>query len=194
MKKPTNVQILLYLLLVALAVEVVILARQNSILKAQLQMKGAIRPKVPPIEEGMKVPPIKVKSLDGKDYTIEYEASSKKTLLYFFSLSCPQCMRNIPMWRKLTDVLKDEPLVRIYGVVRGQVESAREYTEGFSLNFPVTVNPVSDSTLGKKYHIRFVPTTLLIDEDGRVVKAFTGVLSDSTQQEILNNIYAKTVL
>jgi peroxiredoxin len=191
MKKMNNIQILLLLFSIALAIEVVILARQNMILKEKIHMQSTMMEKGPEIKNSMWVPPIPVTGLDLKEYEICFQGKNKRTLLYFFSLSCPQCLRNIPKWRKLTEALKDDPTIQIYGIVKDHIEPVREYAEGYSLNYNVTVNSLKDSTLYRDYGIKYVPTTMLIDDSSKIVLHYTGVLSNENEQEILISLHKK---
>ncbi len=193
MKTSNNFQILLYLVLIAFAFEVVVLARQNKELKKYLSQQQAGQEKDEfEIKAGMKVPPMALSTLDNKPFELNYTERNKKTLIYFFSLTCPQCMRNIPQWTQLTASLKDENNVRILGIARGDVEAIKEYAKGYNLCFDVGVSAINDTTMANSYGVKYVPTTMLIDDSARVVYSSVGVLSESTRQEILNNIFSNT--
>ncbi|MBN2414277.1 TlpA family protein disulfide reductase [bacterium] len=195
MKRPPNVQILLYLILAAFAFEVVVLARQNMILKRQLSGRFAQQAgNQKEISDGMTLTPLKLTDFQDTEFTLTYTQPGKKTLLYFFSLTCPQCMRNIPQWRKLADELKDNPAVEVIGVSKGGREPVQQYANGYNLNFTVGVNAEADTTILKDYGIQYVPTTVLVDDSARVIRSTVGVLSDDKRQDILNHIYGNTVM
>ncbi|MBN2416479.1 TlpA family protein disulfide reductase [bacterium] len=195
MKRPPNVQILLYLILAAFAFEVVVLARQNMILKRQLSGRFAKQAgNQKEITDGMTLTPLMLTDFQDNEFTLTYTQPGKKTLLYFFSLTCPQCMRNIPQWRKLADELKDNPAIEIIGVSKGGREPVQQYANGYNLNFTVGVNADADTTILKDYGIQYVPTTVLVDDSARVIRSIVGVLSDDKRQDILNHIYGNTIM
>lgn len=188
MKKPNNYQILLYLIIAALVAEVVILARQNYIFKHQRGMPAPSDMKKKEITVGIKVPPLTLQNLDGKEFELQFTGSSKKTLLYYFGLSCPQCLNNIPHWSKLTESLKDENSVQLVSVVRDNIDAVKTYVHGYNLRFPVSVLDMQNRVINDAYQIQYVPTTILIDDSSRIIKAEVGVLSESIQQEFINLI------
>jgi peroxiredoxin len=195
MKKPTNLTILLYLILAAFAFEVFVLARQNMLLKRQLysglaQQKGNDKE----IKEGMILPSLSLKNFENKEFTFSYNRPGEYTLLYFFSLTCPQCMRNIPQWRRLTEELAREKSVRVMGVCKGNVPDVKQYADGYNLNYAAGAAALNDTTIVKSYGISYVPTTVLVDDSARVIWKYVGVLSDDKRQEILNRIYGNTTM
>ena len=195
MKKPTNMQILLYLILAALAFEVVVLARQNHILKKRvfsgLARDGGSRKE---ITDGMSFAPITLTDLEKEEFTLSYDTPGKKTLVYFFSLTCPQCLRTIPQWRKLAAELKDEQSVNIIGVTKGEIDQVKQYADGYNLSYRIGVNAEADTTIRNSYGIKYVPTTVLVSASGTVITHVTGVLSDHTRQQIFNKVFANTAV
>ena len=193
MKKPTNLQVLLYLILAALAFEVIVLARQNRILKKQVYSGLAAQAgSQKEIKDGMSLVPITLTSFDQEEFILSYNKPGKKTLLYFFSLTCPQCLRNIPQWRQLAAELQQEESVDIIAISKGGVENVQSYAEGYNLNYRIGVSAEADTTINRGYGIQYVPTTVLLDDSACVIKSFVGVLSDDNRQEILNSVLPKT--
>jgi peroxiredoxin len=187
MKKDMNFQALIFLILAALAFEVIVLSKQNRDLKHRLMGGGLPQGQEETIQTkiGQPAPDLPILMLNNEKRNLSFASSKKKSLLYFFSTSCPQCKNNIPAWRRLTDKLAGKP-VNVYGILKDDLAAAREYAYGYGLNFPVGVNQLSDSTFTREYGIHFVPTTVVIGADGKFLSAEVGVLNEETLNKILD--------
>jgi peroxiredoxin len=125
------------------------------------------------------VPPLRVKTLDGKPETIAYTTQSQPTVLYVFTPSCPWCRRNINNVKHLT--AKRATTFRFIGISLEQ-KGLGAYVAEHSLNFPVYVDPAPEDR--SAYHLGNVPQTLVISQDGTVLKSWRGAYQGGDQAEI----------
>jgi hypothetical protein len=92
------------------------------------------------------------------------------TLLLFTRSSCPACERAKPAFAELTAALRDRAAVRVTMVVdEGQQAGEREYLRDVGLAED-RLAVVDFRTL----RLRRVPTTVLVDRDGRVLHTQEG--------------------
>lgn len=94
----------------------------------------------------------------------------------FMAAWCPSCYAEIPGFVKLYPKLQGRG-VAFVGVA---VQTTREETEAlirrFFIPYPVYLD--EDGRLSvEKYHIQYMPTTLVFDRQGRKVKDFRGEVS-----------------
>jgi hypothetical protein len=165
---------------IALAALTLVLAWQNRKLKDEISRLQA--PKIPPeaMKAGDKLERLSFLDEAGNPVTIDFGASESKTLLLIFSPKCPACAKTIPIWSEL---LQEPPATtRVIGLRMGE----KPAEEGAVLPFPVYAADESGSGLAGK--IPFVPTTLLLDEEGTAEQLWYGVLDEAAQKELLGLI------
>jgi peroxiredoxin len=168
---------------VALAGLVVALSLQNRSLKQQLAQGGA-RTAPPEYKPGDVVPALNVVSDDGTSKPIGFGEGESKTLLLVFSAHCPACQQTVPIWRK---VFAEPPAsgVRIVGIQTDRLDRnpAAPVELGASFPFPVYgYKRTSDDPLSK---VPFIPTVLLVDAKGAVVKTWSGVPNEGATAELV---------
>ena len=157
--------IFLHLVLIALAVQVVFLVKENRRL-----LEGG---RLPQIATGERLPPISARQLDGQDTTLHFASSSEDTLLLVFTTTCPVCEKNQPAWRELYERFGDH--YNVVGLSIGDVEPTRAYASEHDLPFPVFV-PEDAQDFPKRFKIPAVPQTLHLDRDGIVRDQWAGPL------------------
>ncbi len=159
--------VFLHLILIAFAVQIVFLTRENRALRA------ALTPAPPPqLEVGELLEPLAVVDLDGRKSELDF--SGEQNVLMVFTTRCPYCAQNQPAWNELYARFQDR--YRVLGIAVGDVESVKTYAEKQGLSYPVVV-PADAMSFPKSYKIPSVPTTVLVGADGRVKKVWNGMLN-----------------
>jgi peroxiredoxin len=170
--------ILLALIFVAMAVEVVLLVRQNRELKQTIAELRAGGEPVPQLEPGDTVGPLELLTLDGEAARIAYEDPQTETLLLIFSPHCPACQANMTNWKEIEASGGERPL---YYVSTAGVEETREFSDEHLLNGPVLVG---DAEALAEYKVGYIPTTLVVGPGGEVRRIWVGVLEEDTVAEL----------
>ncbi len=153
------------------------LLRQNRALKAQLS--GA--PAGFEVEAGASVPDLKGYDINGKPLTIDYGQDQRKVLVLVFSPTCRFCVENWPKWWGLMRSL-DRGAVRPVGVDVTSSSSSAFLAEHHLSDIPVLLQVDPKSRID--YRFQITPQTILVDRNGKVEKAWSGVLSDTALSEI----------
>lgn len=110
-------------------------------------------------------------------------ASLRPALLLYFQSTCPACTRNLPAWRRL---LEERPS-RMRAVAIGledrapALSYAREELPG-----ALAVRPADRRRLIHVMAVEAVPTTQLVDRDGRLLWSRTGVLGAADVERALD--------
>jgi peroxiredoxin len=169
--------IILIVLVLVMGVEILLLVQENRKLRLALT---APRGPFKILNPQDKVNPLVGSDLNGKEVKVEYP-SSQKTVLFWFSASCPSCESNLEFWKEAYRK-HSSTKQRFFAVTSGEKEETEEFVKKHQLEFPVLI--VSDLSLLGKYRVEVIPQTMLIDKNGVVLKVWPGPLSDIYKQEI----------
>lgn len=109
-----------------------------------------------------------LKDLNGEDVSLDQTLASKKAVLVnFWATWCPPCREEIPDLIRLQDKYGDKGFT-VLGVDVG--ESARRvkpFAEKNHMNYPILLD--SDNAAAEAYRVVGIPTSLLIDHEGRIL-------------------------
>jgi thiol-disulfide isomerase/thioredoxin len=98
----------------------------------------------------------------------------KPTLVVFAWPTCGHCAKEIPTAQKVADS-ENASLVVVF--TQGGQKHAATAAKQFGVTGPVLVD---DGTLKKKYEVRAVPYTLVLDGEGEAVRAYLGEQDEDT--------------
>jgi peroxiredoxin len=165
-------------MLVALAASNVLLIRQN------LQMRLALeRLRPQKAEAGDKVPPFVAPALDGDTVRVEYAGGGRKTLLFFFTQTCPYCRQQFAFWREVLN-RAEERRYDVMGLVADSEDKVKlhEYLRamgcGSESKTPLRVALIPKA-VRSSYKLSATPVTLLVSGDGTVERAWTGLWTNT---------------
>jgi peroxiredoxin len=133
----------------------------------------------------------KAKSFDAFDMAgyklkLEFNQNEKiKTIIYLFSVGCNPCKMNLPNWINITKSIQNKN-IRVIGVSMDSVNTLKKYAEINSINFSIYSVQVDEFKIN--YKVFVTPQTILIDENGKVIKVWQGLLNESSKKEILGTI------
>jgi len=154
-------QVMLWVLVSALSLVVLALARQIGVLHARIAPAGALL-----LAQGLKVgeaaPLVDVSDADGRAHTIGAPGvGGRSTLLMFVSPTCPVCKTLLPV---LKSSRRDErDWLEIILASDGEGALHTEFRREHGLDpFPYVIS----SALGMAYQINRLPYAVLLDERG----------------------------
>ena len=103
-------------------------------------------------------------------------------VLYFWTASCPVCVRKIPDLALLQEQLPED----VHLLMLNASDSAGKIQNliGDS-NLTVLVNTMDSFN---DYEIAYVPTTVFIDKEGKVDQVHVGLLTNEKMLEIIENL------
>jgi thiol-disulfide isomerase/thioredoxin len=120
----------------------------------------------PVIAAGDQIPPFEAESVDGKTVKIDFPKGSK-TVLVFFSSTCPVCHRMIPEWNR---AYKERKGLTMYAIAMDKPDPA--FFIMTPLEFPVLISP--GKAFQESIKVQRVPTTLRLGPGGKVEDAAQG--------------------
>ena len=106
-------------------------------------------------------------------------ASGTGSLLFVFRSTCPVCDQAVPAWKRLADAGDWQTTA----VGLEDPEPAAAYMDERLPGIPVAV-PVDLDRFARRFRITVVPTTLLIDREGRLAARHAGPLEEPVVREL----------
>jgi peroxiredoxin len=126
--------------------------------------------------------------LDGRQVRLS-DLRGQVVLLNFWATWCPPCKAEMP---DLQALYRDQGAAHRFVVVGVDVEEDRAVTQAFArqfgLSFPLLVDSAGQVS-NDHYGIRALPTSLIIDRDGKVRYRWTGQQSRSAMQQMLAKVW-----
>jgi len=118
-------------------------------------------------------PDVKLKDLEGNKFKLSDHRGSV-VILNFWAVWCPPCKVEVPELVKLYNTYKDRGL-KIIGIAidSGKDQKIKEKAQELGINYPV-ING-DDSYIRNSFGpIRAVPTTYVINKEGKVYRNYVG--------------------
>ncbi len=111
----------------------------------------------------------------------------KVVLVNFWATWCPPCVHELPSMQSLHDALDGRPF-EILALNMG--EDPRQISQflnsfGTELKFPILLH--ADREVAPQWQIRAMPTSMLVDKQGRLVNVMTGA-REWDSEEMVNTI------
>ncbi len=133
-------------------------------------------------------PDFTLKDPAGKDFNFASQTKDKVVILDFWATWCPPCVKEIPSYIKLARKYKDKGVL-IVGVALDDAAHVRDFAEKARINYPLVIgNEQVTVTYGG---IRGIPTTFLIDRQGRIVNKYIGYTDEATFSQEVENLLAQ---
>jgi len=119
-------------------------------------------------------PPFLLLDLDGK--VVSTAAwQGKVVLVNFWATWCPPCREEIPILIQLSEKYKDDLLVIGISVDDGPPDEVKEFARRIGVNYPIVMR--SRELIAEYGGVPALPTTFLVNKDGRVVQKHEGLFS-----------------
>jgi thiol-disulfide isomerase/thioredoxin len=132
---------------------------------------------------GLEAPLLELPALDGLTYKVGGKRD-KPLLLNYWASWCGPCREEAPDLTRLYDQYKDR--FDIYAVnvtVQDEVSAAKDMVKEFDFKFPVLLDYQGRSM--DIYNYKAIPTSFLIDKDGKIVEIMHVVEPKHLEQRIL---------
>lgn len=143
-----------------------------------------VAPAAGPAELGAAMPAYSAQRLEGGSYELAAERG-KVILLNIWATWCGPCRYEIPELVKLQNTYGKEGF-EVVGVSVDGPETADEiapFVQAAGINYPIVLDP--DGAIADMFETNVLPTSALIDRDGKVVWTHMGVV-ESDDDELLS--------
>lgn len=128
-------------------------------------------------------PPITGPLLGGGSYAQE---KGEVILMNVWASWCSPCRAEAPALQELSAA---HPQVQFVGVLtRDNIVAARAFVDRFKLTYPTITDDALLADFTGQLSVNAIPTTLLIDKQGRVAARISGEITYSTLDELLKDL------
>lgn len=160
---------------------VVLLAVGGYIVAKGVSLSGS--PGTPDtLDEGPQAPDFALEQLDGATFQLSNHRG-KVVAINFWATWCAPCREEIPDFTALQDEMEEDVLFVGVSLDEGDPEAVRTFAETFDINYPVGID---DGTVVEQYGpIGGIPTTFLVDRQGRARLQALGLLTEENLRPVL---------
>ncbi|MEL6183631.1 MAG: TlpA disulfide reductase family protein [Myxococcota bacterium] len=139
----------------------------------------------PPPVAGQPAPLFTAPLLEGGSFDLE-GARGKVLLIDFWATWCPPCVASLPHLERIHGDFADRDFA-VIGVNQepGDEARVRAFVAGKGLSFPTVMDA---GEVGARYGVTSLPTTYLVDREGRVRAVFRGLVSAARLERAIEEV------
>jgi len=134
-----------------------------------------------------KMPPLEGATLAGGTLS-PADYSGRVVVVNFWATSCAPCRDEQPILSAAQSRAGDDGPFFIGINHREGVEAARAYLDEFDVRYPSLADPAGD--LAYRFGVPFLPTTLVVDADGRLRYRIAGAIDGEMLADLLSRVTA----
>lgn len=127
------------------------------------------------LASGVKAPEFKLKSLDGKQFSLSEELARVPVVLAFFKVSCPVCQFAFPFLERLHKAYGQKGYTLV-GISQNNAKDTAVFNKEFGVTFPVLLDETDTYPVSNAYGLTNVPTAFWIAQDGEIELSSVGWL------------------
>ncbi len=140
------------------------------------------------VKEGSIAPNFVLQSVDGERIELK-DLKGKGVFLNFWGTWCGPCKQEFPYMANQYEVFKDRGVEIVAVNVAESKIAVKNFMESYGVNFPVAMD--KDRQVTEAYDITPLPTTFLINPEGKVIKVIKGTMTERNVYEYMNLIKPK---
>lgn len=140
------------------------------------------------VKEGSIAPNFVLQSVDGDRIELK-DLKGKGVFLNFWGTWCGPCKQEFPYMANQYEVFKDRGVEIVAVNVAESKIAVKNFMESYGVNFPVAMD--KDRQVTDAYDIGQLPTTLLLNPEGKVIKVIKGTMTERQIYEYMNLIKPK---
>ncbi|PIC65901.1 thiol-disulfide oxidoreductase [Sporosarcina sp. P21c] len=154
----------------------------------QVNPEDAVQGEEEGLEQYSPAPDFTLETLAGETVTLS-ELKGKKVILNFWATWCPPCKAEMPHMESFYSKLTDEDQVELIAVnvtesERLGIDEVETFVDSYELSFPIPLDKTAEVT--HKYGVISMPTTFMIDTQGRIAQKVVGPLDEKTLNELVD--------
>ena len=132
---------------------------------------------------GTEAPEFALPDLDGKVVKVS-DLRGKVVILDFWATWCPPCRQEVPHFVALQSKYRDQGLEVVgLSLDKGGASVVKPFVDEYNVNYKMLI--ATDETASSYGGITGIPTTFVIDKNGKVVKRFLGYTDPEVFEETI---------
>jgi len=120
--------------------------------------------------KGGPAPDFTSKTINGEEITLS-KLKGKVVVLNFWATWCPPCRSEMPLFNRVYEKYRDRGFEIIAISTDSSERQVKKFIKEFGIKFPVVMDK---QNLVSKYNVSGLPTSFLIDRDGKIIKVRLG--------------------
>ncbi|HWK21931.1 MAG TPA: TlpA disulfide reductase family protein [Ureibacillus sp.] len=144
------------------------------------------------LAKGQIAPDFTLQTLDGETFTLS-KLKGKKVVLNFWASWCPPCKEEMPELQKYYEKYAKEDNAIIIGVnithaerSMNEMKTVQQFVDSFDLTFPIPL--MEEEGVDKLYEILTIPSTFMIDTEGRIQNQIVGPLNQKSLRDYVKRL------
>ncbi|TAA73200.1 peroxiredoxin family protein [Planococcus salinarum] len=141
------------------------------------------------LAKGEKAPDFDLTTLDGEAVKLS-DYKGKKVILNFWATWCPPCRAEMPDMQKYYEEQAAGSNVEILAVNLTTADKGMDeinaFVDEFSLTFPIPMD--TEGKVGELYQAASIPTSYMIDTEGRVQNKIVGPMNEQMMEDFIANM------
>ncbi|RPJ96766.1 thiol-disulfide oxidoreductase ResA [Rummeliibacillus sp. TYF005] len=134
---------------------------------------------------GDNAPDFSLVDLNGETHKLS-DYKGQGVLLNFWGTWCKPCKKEMPAINNQYKQFKNQG-VQILGINIAQSNlEVSSYADKLGVEFPIAIDKTK--SVMRAYNVDILPTTVLIDKDGKIVKIITGEMTETDIEKYLKSI------
>jgi thiol-disulfide isomerase/thioredoxin len=133
-------------------------------------------------------PKLSGETLDGTNFSSEL---GKITVVNVWASWCSPCRAEAPT---LEEFAINNPDIQFVGILtRDNLSSAQSFVKRFGLTYPTLIDDAIISSFRGSLPANAIPTTIVIDADGRVAARISGQVTVSSMRDVLEKVSGRDI-
>jgi peroxiredoxin len=124
-----------------------------------------------PLPDRPPAPTFQLADADGKPMTLA-DLQGAPAIVNFWATWCPPCRAEMPSMQRASDQLAEDGIAVIAINVGESAETVRTFRDEIAVSFPLLLD--TDSSVSQRWPMRGLPTTYVLDPDGRIAYSAEG--------------------
>lgn len=134
-----------------------------------------------PVKGQPLAPDFTLNDIDDKKHQLS-DYRGKVVIVNFWATWCPPCRFELPSMEKLWQVIKREDVIMLGIDVGENADTIFTFTSDYPVTFPLLLD--RDSSVTNKYPVLGIPTSFIIDPQGRIIYRAVGTRKWDDEQVI----------
>ncbi|MCB1736264.1 MAG: TlpA family protein disulfide reductase [Gammaproteobacteria bacterium] len=130
-----------------------------------LAAQEELQPALTPVEGLPTASDFELRDLEGKTHRLS-DYAGQVTIVNFWATWCPPCRREMPSMQRAWEELRDHGVIMLAIDVGEDEETVFQFTADYPVEFPLLFD--LDSKVVQAYPVKGLPTTYIIDKQGRI--------------------------
>lgn len=130
---------------------------------------------------------LELQTLEGESVRLS-DYKGKKVILNFWATWCPPCKAEMPHMQSFYEKHQEEvEVIAVNLTSRDNGKAAlQSFVDSYGLTFSIPLD--EEGLYGNRYNIITIPTTFIIDSNGKMTQRIVGPMDQQMMEKVVNNI------